>query len=59
MLVPSSDSKYLLSVMYHWNKIRMVWNKVRMLHCQVTKSVQWICARIKLTGVAVSESTST
>ena len=33
MLVPSSDSKDLLSVMYYWNKVRPV-------HCQVKKSTQ-------------------
>ena len=51
MLVPSRDSKYLLSVMYYWNKVRIV--------CyQVMKSVQLIRARMKLTVIAVSESTA-
>ena len=31
MLVLGSDSKDLLSVMYHWNKVRMA-------HCQVMKA---------------------
>ena len=48
MLVPSSDSK---SVIYYWNKIRMV-------HCQVMKSMQWIRTWMKLTVITVSESTS-
>ena len=43
MLIPSSDGKYLLSVIYHWNKFRMV-------RCQVMKSVQWICTQMKLPG---------
>ena len=42
MLVPSSDSKYPLSVMYYWNKVRMV-------RCKVMKSVQCICTQMKLT----------
>ena len=33
MLVPSSVSKDLLSVMYYWNKVRMVC-------CQVMKGMQ-------------------
>ena len=36
MLVPSSDSKYLLTVMYYWNKVRMVC-------CQVMKSTMNTC----------------
>ena len=46
MLVPSSDSKYLLSVMHYWNKVRM-------FCCQVMKSAQWIRAQMKLTVTAV------
>ena len=37
MLVPSSDSKYLMSTIYYWNKIRVV-------HCQVMKSAMNTCA---------------
>ena len=50
MLLSGSDTKDLLNVMYHWNKVRMA-------HCQVIKSVQWIRAWMKLTVIAVGEST--
>ena len=36
MLVPSSDSRYLMSVMCYWNKVRMV-------RCQVMKSAMNTC----------------
>ena len=51
MLVTSSDSKYQLSAMCYWNKVRMVC-------CQVMKSEQWIRTWMKLTVITVSESTS-
>ena len=50
MLLPGSDTKDLLSVIYYWNKVRMA-------HCQVMKCVQRLCTQMKLTVIAESKST--